>query len=201
MAVTAAGDATGLDVGTGDATPAEAPAWVRRQLARGVHRPVVCASAAVMGAVLPDLQGAGIARSSVRLLTAHYGAGQHICGPATCRFPEVPAADGTQWRDNAPGLNGTQVDESLLADGFFTPPPPPAAPAAREEPGMILVQVDRAEVPAGTVWPGVFLLSADATLHHVTGPEDGTDNVKSYQAAGIPGPVTITWAEYQARLA
>jgi hypothetical protein len=27
------------------------------------------------------------------------------------------------------------------------------------------------------------------------------NNVVSYQAAGIPGPVTISWDEYQARLA
>jgi hypothetical protein len=71
----------------------------------------------------------------------------------------------------------------------------------RKDPEMILVQVDRDGVPAGTTWPGVFLLASDGSLHHVTGPEDNVNNVESYQAAGIPGPVTISWGEYQARLA
>jgi lysozyme len=70
----------------------------------------------------------------------------------------------------------------------------------RKDPEMILVQVDRGGVPAGPTWPGVFLLASDGGLHHVTGPEDKINNVESYQAAGIPGPVTISWNEYQARL-
>ena len=76
----------------------------------------------------------------------------------------------------------------------------PAPTKKRKDPEMILVQVDRAGVPAGTSWPGVFLLTSDGSLHHVTGPEDHVNNVESYQAAGIPGPVTISWNEYQARL-
>jgi lysozyme len=74
------------------------------------------------------------------------------------------------------------------------------APKTRKDPEMILVQVDRGGVPAGTTWPGVFLMASDGTLHHVTGPDDNINNVESYQAAGIPGPVTISWIEYQARL-
>jgi lysozyme len=76
----------------------------------------------------------------------------------------------------------------------------PTTKVTRKDPEMILVQVDRAGVPAGTTWPGVFLLVSDGSLHHVTGPEDNINNTESYQAAGIPGPVTISWGEYQARL-
>jgi lysozyme len=76
----------------------------------------------------------------------------------------------------------------------------PVPNKTRKDPEMILVQVDRAGVPAGTAWPGVFLLASDGSLHHVTGPEDHVNNVESYRAAGIPGPVTISWNEYQARL-
>jgi lysozyme len=75
-----------------------------------------------------------------------------------------------------------------------------ATQKTRKDPEMILVEVDRAGVPAGTAWPGVFLMASDGSLHHVTGPEDHVNNVKSYQAAGIPGPVTISWNEYQARI-
>ena len=81
--------------------------------------------------------------------------------------------------------------------GKGTPAPKPT----RKDIEMILVQVDRVSVPAGTAWPGVFLLTSDGALHHVTGPQGDVNNVASYQAAGIPGPVTISWDEYQARLA
>jgi lysozyme len=77
---------------------------------------------------------------------------------------------------------------------------PPVPTRTRKEPEMILVQVDRGGVPKGTAWPGVFLLTSDGALHHVTGPDDNINNVESYQAAGIPGPVTISYPEYQARL-
>jgi hypothetical protein len=73
-----------------------------------------------------------------------------------------------------------------------TPPAQPPAPV--EEPDMILVQVDRASVPKGTAWPGVFLLDSSGT-HHVT----SGDAVKAYQSVGIRGPVTISWDEFIAR--
>jgi lysozyme len=92
-------------------------------------------------------------------------------------------------------------DLAAMRAALGRPAPKPAAPAARKALPMILVQVDRSTVPAGTAWPGVFLLASDGTLHHVTGPQGGTNNVESYKAAGIPGPVSITWAEYQARTA
>lgn len=76
----------------------------------------------------------------------------------------------------------------------------PILKVTRKDPEMILVQVDRGGVPGGTTWPGVFLMASDGTLHHVTGPDDNINNVHAYQAAGIPGPVTISWIEYQARL-
>jgi hypothetical protein len=134
----------------------------------------------------------------VRLMTAHYGAGNHICGPATCNLVTV-AADGTQWRDNAPGAGGSLVDESVLLDDFFgaqpAPIPIPAVPAPVtvpvEEPDMILFNVDQSTVPAGDAWPGVLLLAGDATLHHVTSPAD----LKAYQGAGLK-EATFTYGEY-----
>jgi lysozyme len=75
----------------------------------------------------------------------------------------------------------------------------PPKPVIRKDIEMILVEVDRATVPAGTAWPGVFLLTSAGTLAHVTGTEGGVSNVASYQAAGIPGPVNISFNEYLAR--
>lgn len=203
LAVSAGQEADGCDVEAEDLTPAEVAPWVVRAAARGVWRPVVYASAAAMAGVLAGLEAAGIARASVRLLSAHYGAGEHICGPSTCALRDaagrvVPACDGTQWRDDAPGLGASKVDESVLADGFFPAPPAPKAKHARET-EMILVTIDRGSVPAGTAWPGVFLLTSAGQLLHVTGPDGSINNTESYQAAGIPGPVTISWNEYLAR--
>jgi hypothetical protein len=57
---------------------------------------------------------------------------------------------------------------------------------------MILVSVDRNTVPEGIEWPGVFLVGSGA-IHHVTSTKDEG----AYKAAGIPGPVTISYSEYQ----
>ena len=116
-------DADALDVEPGAAVPPDIPAWHARQAARGVARPAVYASTSTMEAeVLPVLALAGIARESVRLWTAHYGLGEHICGPSSCGALSVDA-DGTQWCENAMGRT---LDQSLLLDSFFgTPAPSP----------------------------------------------------------------------------
>ena len=131
IAVFPSDDAEALDIENGDATPAQAPAWVKRQHARGVKRPVCYASADAMIQVWANLQAAGIARTGVRLWSAHYGAGEHICGGGTCGYKNgdghmVPPCDGTQWDD------GAKYDTSILLDSFFeeatmydTPPAPP----------------------------------------------------------------------------
>jgi hypothetical protein len=120
MAVSADADALGCDREPGDLTASDVPPWVKRQLARGVQRPVVYASASNIPAILSAMRAAGISRADIRLLSAHYGAGRHICGPGTCAIPGVPACDGTQWTDRAPGTNGTLIDESILNDDFFS---------------------------------------------------------------------------------
>lgn len=115
IAISASEDAEALDIETGDATPAQAPGWAKRQQARGVARPVLYANLSTMPAVLSELSAAGIPRSQVRLWSAHYGAGAHICGPSTCGHGT--AMDGTQWTDTALGRN---LDQSLLSADFFT---------------------------------------------------------------------------------
>jgi hypothetical protein len=121
ITVSAAADADCLDVEKGDATPGQATGWLKRQAARKAYRPVIYANASTMPGLLSALAASGISRSSVRLWSAHYD-GPHICGPATCRYPGVPACDGTQWTPNALGRN---LDESLLLDDFFATPEPP----------------------------------------------------------------------------
>jgi peptidoglycan hydrolase-like protein with peptidoglycan-binding domain len=123
IAVTAADDADCLDIETGDATPADAAGWYGRQRARGITRPCLYASAGLMeSSVAPLIRAAGIARSSVRLWSAHYTGAPHICGPSSCGAMST-GADGTQWTDAA---YGRDLDESLLTADFFGTAPVPA---------------------------------------------------------------------------
>jgi len=116
-------DADVLDVENGAAGTADVPGWHARQARRGIARPVIYASAYAMDAgILPVLSASGIARASVRLWTAHYGAGEHICGPSSCRALRT-GADGTQWTSSA---MGRVLDQSLLLGSFFGAPPAPA---------------------------------------------------------------------------
>ncbi len=119
IALFADDDADALDVEPGAAEPADIPGWYVRQVKRGIVRPVIYANAYTMDAeVLPVLSAAGIPRTSTRLWTAHYGLGEHICGPGTCGALSIDA-DGTQWSNNAMGRT---LDQSLLLDDFFSTP-------------------------------------------------------------------------------
>ncbi len=184
LAIAADADADGCDMEKGDLDPAQVPPWVRRQLAREIHRPVVYASIAAMAAVLAELRHAGIARAQVRLLSAHYGHGPHICGPATCAWPGAPACDGTQWTDTAAGAGGALIDESELGDAFFTIPPP-AEPADTED-DMITLNDGNGEKTS------VAIPASCRDLHFVTGGQ--ADLVIEWHGAA-EAPVTVSWAD------
>jgi hypothetical protein len=129
IALLAGSNADALDVESGAASASDVPGWHARQVARGIARPVVYASAYTMEAqVLPVLDRSGIERPSVRLWSAHYGAGEHVCGPSSCRMTPV-AMDGTQWTSSA---MGRVLDQSLLLGNFFGAPAAPPTPAWTE---------------------------------------------------------------------
>ena len=115
IAVASSEDAECLDVERGDAAPADAPAWVERQRARGVKRPVVYSSVSVAPAVLAALREAGIQRRAVRVWTAHYTGEPHRC-TAACERAFAGVADATQYDDRA---LGRRLDASLCAPGFL----------------------------------------------------------------------------------
>lgn len=116
IALSADHDAECLDVEAGAAVASQVPAWVKRQRTRGISRPVIYASVSRMkDEILPLVD-----RPATRLWTAHYGLGEHICGPHTCGQLPVDA-DGTQWTDAYHGLAGV-VDMSTLNDDFFGDP-------------------------------------------------------------------------------
>jgi hypothetical protein len=115
IAVGSSHQAECLDVEPGDATPGDAPSWVRQQHARGIERPAVYAAAGEMGAVLFALDAAGIHPDEYRVWTAHVGAGKHLCGPSTCGLISVKA-HATQWTWESGGHN---LDESVVRPGFW----------------------------------------------------------------------------------
>jgi hypothetical protein len=120
IALFASNNADTLDVEAGAAVPGDVPGWYTRQKNRGIQRPCVYASASTMaGNILPVLNEAKISRSQVRLWSAHYGVGEHICGPSSCGAMPIEA-DGTQWTSNALGRD---LDQSLLLGNFFTTDP------------------------------------------------------------------------------
>ena len=134
IALFSSNNADALDVEPGASTPSDIPGWYARQVARGVSRPVIYASVSTMNdTILPLLSQHGIARAKTRLWTAHYGLGEHICGPASCGQLSVNA-DGTQWTSSARGL---VLDQSLLLDTFFTATAQPTATEAELQSGQL----------------------------------------------------------------
>ena len=107
IAVHADAEAACLDVETGDASPSEAPGWVRWMLARGHKRPVVYANRSTMPAVWAALSRAGIRRDQVRLWVADWTGSPHI----------PPGYDACQWIDHGP--HGENYDISLCLGSFF----------------------------------------------------------------------------------
>jgi hypothetical protein len=117
IAVTANADAECLDVEAGDARIDQAPAWVKRQHSRGVHRPVVYTSVSMAARLMETLARAGVPRSAYRLWTAHYTGRPHRC-TKKCGFGMSGKADATQFT-NHPGRN---LDESRVSPTFFDGP-------------------------------------------------------------------------------
>lgn len=128
IAINARDDGECLDIEAGDASPADAPAWFHRQIARGVKRPCFYTSLSNVNTLMSVLQSAGIHRVQYRLWSAHYTGGAHLCGPDE---GISTYADATQYWDKALGRN---LDVSLCADSFFTAvQPPPSAYVPEDE--------------------------------------------------------------------
>lgn len=113
--------ADGCDIEKGDLDPVSGAAWTKWRLEQGQERPIVYASVSPMSDVLSELESIGVDRSEVRLLSAHYGAGQHICGPDTCDLISI-GMDGTQWTSTASGRLHSYIDASWLLPDFFGTP-------------------------------------------------------------------------------
>jgi peptidoglycan hydrolase-like protein with peptidoglycan-binding domain len=115
--------ADGCDREPGDLSPLGAAVWLRGRVMAGARRPVLYDSRDDIPETLGILAEHGVQRPQVRVWSAHYGAGRHICSPAACGATFT--ADGTQWTSTFPGAGGAAIDMSVLADDFFGTPAPP----------------------------------------------------------------------------
>lgn len=105
IAVNSSEDAETLDVENGDAIVTDIPAWVKRQLARGVKRPCIYASLSKWGEINAILSQYGLS-SRVRRWVADYTGTPHI--------PE--GFDACQFTDTYAGRN---LDASLCHADFL----------------------------------------------------------------------------------
>lgn len=111
-------NAHALDVEPGDATIADAPAWIRRQYAHGDSCPILYTSASWGQALIDACTKAGLVYGKDYLWwSAHYmvPARPHLCGPK-CGFGLKQTAHATQWTNQS---GGKSLDESVCTAEFF----------------------------------------------------------------------------------
>lgn len=124
IAVNAGENAQCLDIERGDATAAQAPEWVRRQIKRGVEQPRLYTSVSNVLGLTQELSRAGIRwrkrnplrgvfrAPQVKLFTAHYTGVAHLCD-RSCAYGMPQRADATQFATNA------EYDTSYCAPDFL----------------------------------------------------------------------------------
>lgn len=119
IATDPAHDADCLDVEAHDAANSQAPAWVRRQWARGVKRPMLYSSVGNWPALTAALKANGIKRrpygKSYHRWSAHYTEQAHRCGRSH-GMPGFVRAGATQWTNKA---LGRELDQSECVRLFF----------------------------------------------------------------------------------
>ena len=126
IAVFPSDDADCLDCEPGDATNAQAPAWVKRQRSRrkaggkfDTKAPVLYTSAANGEALIAVCRKAGLVYGVDYLWwSAHYdpALGEHICNPKC--YPGLQhTAHATQYTDHA---DRKSLDESICSPGFLS---------------------------------------------------------------------------------
>ena len=180
IALFAGHDADALDVEPGAAAPGDVPGWYARQRRRGIDRPCIYANVSTMETeIIPVIRAIPLIRSAIRLWTAHFGEGEHICGPGMGTCGQLAFdADGTQWTPNALQRN---LDQSLLRDDFFGT----LQPAEFDMSKLPVLKQGATDKP-GAFWP-VRRLQALVAL---TGRINGIPAAASVADDGVFGPET-----------
>ena len=116
IAVFPSDNAQVLDIEPGDATIAQAAAWVKRQHKLGNPKPDVYSAISWGQNLVNALTAAGLRYGvDYRYWSAHYTYKPHLCSSA-CGFGFKGIAHATQWTDKA---GGKSLDESLCSAEFF----------------------------------------------------------------------------------
>ena len=115
-----------IDVESGFASITDVPWWFDHEADKSQGPPVLYGSASIVA----SLKAAAEGRPHL-IWSAHYNYRPHVCGPATCGFPQ---ADATQWTDRA--IPGGDADQTLIAsvEAFF----PERKPATPPDPHRLL---------------------------------------------------------------
>lgn len=109
-----------LDIENGDATPEQAPAWIRkmRGKTKATPLPVVYRNAESLQALVDLLAKSGLHQHVDYLIgSAHYDGHQHFYGPI-CTHGLKVVADATQYWDHALNKN---LDVWVVSRAFFKP--------------------------------------------------------------------------------
>lgn len=169
-----------IDIEPGNAVPSQAPGFYENPDHGPAIAPWFYMSAGDMTAVQDALANAGIPRSQYFLWSAHYGVGQHLCGPQTCGFG-LSQADATQWASN------DQFDTSIVQEYCFNITDPTLVEG---ETGPAVAEMQAAliewQVPLPGGADGVF---GNETLLALRAFQDMT----GLAVDGICGPAT--WAQ------
>lgn len=120
ISISATVDARALDIEKLDATNDQAAAWVKRQHARGIRRPILYTSLSNWPALEQALRAGGVKRGfpgrrNYRRWTAHYTGIPHRC-TGRCGSGFHGKAAATQYTDHALGRN---LDASLCSSDFL----------------------------------------------------------------------------------
>lgn len=121
--------------------------------------------------------------------------------PVMVQFTQSAQIAGISGLADCSAYRGTAAELHAALLGTPAPkPPPPPAPIPAPEDDMIMIQAIQADVPKSTPWPGVYMLYSNGTMRHITGSQGDASNVAAYTAAGIKGPVQVSWEEWQGLL-
>lgn len=172
IAVTSGIHALMIDDEPGDADNAQVAAWFHGDESL-YHKPILYTMASNVDALVAQMSAAGFPRDLYRIWSAHYGAGEHICGPNTCGECQTEC-DATQWASNA------AYDTSLLASDFFDAPKPPPPPKPKPAPKPILED----EMP---LWDTSAKSSCPVLIPY------GTTTVRLLSTATSGAPLKVTW--------
>lgn len=191
ICVDPAHDAQVLDCEAGDATPAQTLPWVLRQRAAG-RIPTVYCSESVVPTVYRIFDAARVVRPQIWY--ANYDWDRSL----------KPGYVAKQYGNTA-GYDISTVLDFVPGWDVPVPPPPPPPPPVEDElmPSIAHLTIDKSTVPAGTDWPGEYVLFLNSGIYMHIAPSEGlTSNVHAFVMMGAESTSTeITYAQHLALMA